>query len=335
MSLAALRTPSWAWLRPTPAFACWLVLCGCLALAACGGSEDTADATFPPADYSYLSKLRLNVGTLSIVDHVQDGGAGPGDIGQTAPVPPDQALQRMAQDRLVAAGNSGSAVFTIDRAAIIEEPGGTLDGRMAVHLDIVTTNGGHAGYAEAHVSRQLVPGDPDAAAGTRRQLYDLNRQMMQDMNVELEFQLRRSLRDWLVDAGGAPLAGSVEQQNLSPPGNPGYAAGPPGSAPVGTTPVGAVPVGPGPDTTGAPSGGPLMLAPPGGEAPPAAPAPAPVEAPSQDPAAAANPDPVFPDGAPPGDAATPAPAPQRSAPPSYLQAPAGVSPTPGATPPGY
>ena len=209
-----------------------LMLCGSLALSGCGGSEE-APASFPPPDYSYLPKLRMNVATLTVVDHVQQAGPEPGDIAQTAPVPPDQALQRLAQDRLVAAGNSGSAVFTIDRASIVQGSTGALDGHLAVHLDIITANGGHAGYAEAHVSRQLVPGDPDAAGGTRRQLYDLDRQMMQDMNVELEFQVRRSLRDWLVDAGGAPLAGSVEQQSLPPPGSPGY------PAPAGTSYPGA------------------------------------------------------------------------------------------------
>nr|WP_321985626.1 hypothetical protein [uncultured Lichenicoccus sp.] len=338
MPLASLRASSAARRRPAAAWRRALLLGGCLALASCGRSEDGA-TTFPPPDYSYLSKLRLNVGTLSVVDHVQDAGPVPGDIGQTAPVPPDQSLQRMAQDRLVAAGNSGSAVFTIDRASITEDPGGALDGRLAVHLDIVTANGGHAGYAEAHVSRQLVPGDPDASSGKRRELYDLNRQMMQDMNVELEYQVRHSLRDWLVDAGGAPLAGSVEQQSLSPPGTPGYVAGlpgaPPGSAPLGSTPVGTTPVGAVPVTPAPGPGGPVVLAPPGGEAPPAPMIP-PLQAPPQ--SAVAAPDPVFPDGAPQGEPSSgdaAAPPPQRSPQPGYLQPPPAPYAAPAANPPGY
>ncbi|WP_240759306.1 hypothetical protein [Lichenicoccus roseus] len=343
-----------------------LMLCGSLALSGCGGSEE-APASFPPPDYSYLPKLRMNVATLTVVDHVQQAGPEPGDIAQTAPVPPDQALQRLAQDRLVAAGNSGSAVFTIDRASIVQGSTGALDGHLAVHLDIITANGGHAGYAEAHVSRQLVPGDPDAAGGTRRQLYDLDRQMMQDMNVELEFQVRRSLRDWLVDAGGAPLAGSVEQQSLPPPGSPGYPA-PAGTsypgAPVGTSYPGApagtsypgapagtsypgAPVGMsypgapvGTSYPGAPVGttpigavpvqsnGPVVLAPPGSALPPPVPPATATVPPDGTAPAMSAPDPVFPDGAPSGNSLAPAPAMPRSPPPSFLQAPPSTAPTP-------
>ncbi len=275
----------------------------CLLLAACGG-EPTP--TFAPPDYSYLSKLRLTVGTITIEDHAAQA-AGPDDLGPTAPVPPDQALRQMAHDRLIAAGNSGTGTFTIDQASITGSGGGALDGHLAVHLDILTGRGGHAGYAEAHVSRRFVPGTDGPDAGTRAQLYELTRQMMQDMNVELEYQVRRSLRDWLVDASGAPVAGGVDQQPLPPPGG----SVPPGSAPadnapvtsmpsngvqVGTTPVGATPLGTTPPGS---TSGPVMLA-------PAATAPVP------------PPSPV---------------APVASPPPGFLQPP-GATPLPPPTPNG-
>ncbi len=294
---------------PSPTI--WLAsaaLGACLLLAACGGGgQPTPD--FAPPDYSYLTKLRLNVGTLTIEDHAAQG-ADPNDLGPTAPVPPDQALQQMAHDRLVAAGNSSSAVFTIDQASIVGTGGGAMDGHLAVHLDILTADGGHAGYAEAHVLRKFVPGAATPDDGTRAELYGLTRQMMQDMNVELEYQVQRSLRDWLVDASGAPVAGTVEQQTLQPPGTsapePGAPeASPPGTGttgggtPVGTTPVGAVPV-----------IGPVPLAPPQQAVPDAAAGAVPdsgTGATLQDPAA------------------TP-----RSPPPGFLQPPVGTPPAAGA-----
>ena len=213
----------------------------CLLLAACGGADRT-EASFAQPDYSYLPKLRLNVGTIAVEDHVAPA-ADPNELSQDAPVPPAQALRQMAGDRLLAAGTSGAGVFTIDQASITGTGGGALDGHLSAHLDILTANGGHAGYAEAHVSRQFVPGGGTSDGGTRAQLYQLTTQMMQDMNVELEYQVRRSLRDWLVDASGAPIAGSVEQQTLAPPGADASPAAAPGGTPVGTAPVGATPVG--------------------------------------------------------------------------------------------
>ncbi|WP_428391092.1 hypothetical protein [Lichenicoccus sp.] len=260
-------------------------LVGCLLLSACGGSE--GPTSFPPPDYSYLPKLRLNVGSLSIVDNA---AASPDDLARHAPTPPDQALQTMARQRLIAAGNSGSGVFTIDRASITSAGGGALDGRLAVHLDILTGNGGHAGYAEAHVSRQFVPGDGGPDDGTRAELYDLTQQMMRDMNVEIEYQVQRTLKDWLVDASGAPLGGSVEQQALPPPNGASAAPAtslPVGGASVGTTPLGATPLAPTPL------------------------APAPIAPPPQAPASLPSPA---------------SPAPQRSPPPGFLQPPAGTAP---------
>ncbi len=241
------------------------LVAGCALLAGCGG--ESPPLAFAPPDYGYLPKLRLNVASLSIVDHAAAGG--PDDLAQNAPVPPDQALETMARQRLVAAGNSGSAVFTIDQASILGAGGGGLDGKLAVHLDILTADGGHAGYAEAHVSREFTPGSDSPDEGTRAELYSLTRQMMQDMNVEFEYQVRRTLSDWLVDASGAPIAGSVNQQTLSPPANT------PGSGGlVGTTPLGATPLAP------PPSAPPLPAPPLPGPATPTAPsAPTPLRSP--------------------------------------------------------
>ncbi len=270
-----------------------------LMLAGCGGAS-APEAAFKPYSYGYLTPLRLNVGQIRIEDHVPPAGD-PADLGPTAPVPPDQALRQMAQDRLVAAGNAGTAVFTIDEASITGQPGGALNGALAVHLDIVSNSGGHSGYAEAHVSRQFVPGSDTGNDGLKSQLYGLTSQMMQDMNVEFEFQLRRTLGDWMLDASGAPVAATVEQQPLSGSG-PGP-AGPP--APLVTAPASV--------------GAPMQLAPPPGATPMPTPPPAP--------------DSIGPAGA---DPSANGPLPL-SPPAGYLQAPPGVTPVdpsvPAAPPP--
>ena len=177
-----------------------------LALPLAGCADDTpARTSFPPLRYDYLLKLRLNVADVQLAPPPP-----PGPLDDLDPAPPAQALLQMAQDRLVAGGSLGRAVFVIDQAQISRIPGG-LDGALAVHLDVQTSEGTRAGFAEAKVSRRLV-GIEDLRGG----LYDITQQMMQDMNVEFEYQLRRTLRDWLQDATTAPPPAPVEQQPLSP-----------------------------------------------------------------------------------------------------------------------
>jgi len=196
-----------------------LGLCATLPLLAtlpgCGG-DDATPKTFPALNYTYLGQLHLNVARIDQVD-LAPAGSTPGDLSAQAPTPPDQALSRMAQQRLVASGGSGSATFTITSANITRGQDGALHGVMAVHIDILTPDGQHAGYAQAQVSRTMNTGTPGDDV-SQQTLYDLTSQMMQDMNVELEFQVRRSLKDWLVDAGGAPIEGAIQQQSLDTPG---------------------------------------------------------------------------------------------------------------------
>ena len=175
-------------------------------LASCG-SEPPLRQDFPPLRYDYLTKLGLNVASVEISPPPP-----PGPLDALDPVPPAQALVQMAQDRLAAGGSLGRAVFAVDQASIVRIPDG-LEGTLAVHLDVLTSEGTRAGFAEARVSRRAVGIGRDLPGA----LYDITRQMMDDMNVEFEFQVRRSLRDWLQEATTAPPPPPVQQQDLGPP----------------------------------------------------------------------------------------------------------------------
>ncbi len=177
-----------------------------LTLAGCGGG---ARHSFPPLQYDYLPSFRLNVASIQIEQRFVPSGIAP-DVSQLAPVPPVQALRALAQDRLQALGSSGQAVFVIQDASLIRQRD-TIQGNFSVQLDIYTSANTRAGYAEARVSR-LYTGSLDDMAGV---LYDLTKAMMDQMNVELEYQIRRSLRAWLLSESAAPDA--VQQQPLSAP----------------------------------------------------------------------------------------------------------------------
>ena len=174
------------------------------AVAACGG--ETPARPMPPLRYDYLTPLRLNVATVDVGD-----APPPSPAEAISPAPAGATLRQMALDRLAAGGASGRAVFTID-AAQVDRSASHLNGLMAVRLEIFTPDGARAGFAEARVSRSSVIGDD-----LRFALYDLTRLMMDDMNVELEFEIRRSLRDWLQDPTAAPPPAPVEQQDLPSP----------------------------------------------------------------------------------------------------------------------
>ena len=160
----------------------------------------------PPLRYDYLAPLRLNVAAVDVGD-----APPPRPVEALSPAPTGATLRQMALDRLAAGGAAGRAVFVIDTAQVDQSSRG-LTGLMAVRLDILPAEGARAGFAEVRVSRSATT-DGDL----RGALYDLTRQMMDDMNVELEFEIRRSLRDWLQDPSAAPPPAPVEQQELPAP----------------------------------------------------------------------------------------------------------------------
>jgi hypothetical protein len=184
-----------------------------LLLASC--TRSAPEPVYAPPNYSYLRPLRLNVGSIQVQD---DWMPGPEDVGALSPVPPLAALERMAHDRLIPAGDRGSALFKIEDAAIVRV-GDTLNGDFIVRLDIIRPNGTPAGYAEARVTRAALLPDEDQLRPT---LYLMVTQMMADMNVELEYQVKRTLARWLMTAAppGAAVRPPVEQQPLPPPGAP-------------------------------------------------------------------------------------------------------------------
>lgn len=182
-----------------------------LLLAACGGEDMPQRTEFPALHYDYLTPLRLNVAAVDVPD-----APPPGPLDAMNPAPPGQTLRRMAMDRIGAGGATGRAAFVVDQASVTQS-GESLSGVMAVHLDVLRPDGGRSAFAEARVTRQASLPRRTELPGA---LYDMTRAMMDDMNVELEFQARRSLRDWLQSAETAPAPAPVQQQNLSAPGQP-------------------------------------------------------------------------------------------------------------------
>lgn len=217
-------------------------------LAACG--SEAPPAHYEPLAWSYLPRLRLKVASIDIDDSWTPVSAGR-DVGFLAPTPPVEALHRMAQDRLSAVGSQGTARFSIVDASVVQARGSYV-GTFVVRLAILGADRAQQAYAEARVSRTRSIRD-DSDAGVRAELYALVKQMMTDMNVEFEYQIRHSLKSYLLFTDAkAPPPGEIEQQNLAAPAPEAPAPAPAAAAPATPARPTAVPFS---------SPGPTLLAP--------------------------------------------------------------------------
>ncbi len=185
-----------------------------LGLAGCGGGDDPPRA-YAPLTYDYLPRMELQVSAVEIDDSWAPK-ADVREVGNLAPTPPVEALRRMAHDRLGAGGPPGRAVFVIDDASIVQVRD-QYQGRFVVHLDVMSSDGTRTGYAEARVTRSQTI-ERDTPNAQRAELAAMVDKMMSDMNVEFEFQVRRSLRGFMMgSAPVAPLPKPIQTETLSAP----------------------------------------------------------------------------------------------------------------------
>ena len=176
------------------------------ALAACGGEPAES---FPPLRFNDLPPIQLNVSSITVEQRFFPSGMDP-DVSGKAPVPPIEALKTMANDRLQPFGTANKAVFAVLDASMMRE-NDVVTGSFAVSLTILDDNGGQLGFAEARVQSRHVGRIHDI----RPVLYDMTKTMMNDMNIEFEYQIRHNLKAWLTESAAPDMP--VEQAPLDQP----------------------------------------------------------------------------------------------------------------------
>lgn len=183
---------------------------------ALAGCESRPKPVFEALSFDYLTKIKVDVGTIDINDSWAPRGSAR-QVGFLAPTRPVVALRTMASDRIVPGGTSGRATFVIDNASIIQDRSNYI-GDFAVHLDIFDAQDEQVGTVSAKVhGNQKVTDDEDEDA-VRTDLDTLVRRMMGQMNVEFEFQLRKALRDKMqVTSPAAPAPDAVDAEDLQAP----------------------------------------------------------------------------------------------------------------------
>ena len=184
------------------------LFCGLALLAGCS-SSNPSEENFPAPDYSYLPPLNLNVAQVDVSNQARPDSD---DLSSRSPTSPADTLALMGRQRLHATGSSGTANMAITKIEMTRAPHQALSGSYTVQLHVDDVAHNHHGFVTAHVQRTI---DAPGRLGLEHNLHTLNTQLMDDMNVELEYQVRSHLSSWLTDATGTPLnATTIQSQDL-------------------------------------------------------------------------------------------------------------------------
>lgn len=177
-----------------------------LALLACARRDPEIALPGRPIGFDHLLPLRLNLAELVLAE--TDPPAAPGDLGGLLALPPAAAIRQMARDRLFAVGTIGQARFTVTEALLRRDVAG-VSCALACRLEILDAAGGGLGFVEASARASMTLPSSPAPATLQRAGEAVLRQALGRLNVEFEFQIRRNLRDWLVDGSLAPAPGDA------------------------------------------------------------------------------------------------------------------------------
>ncbi|MCR0981516.1 hypothetical protein [Roseomonas populi] len=183
-----------------------------LLLLACGG-RDLPPLPPRPAGYAWLTPLRLNVADLEVIDTPVEGRVDP-----PAPILPAAEVARMGRDRVIPSGTTGQGRFVVEAATLLRS-GDSVSVLLRARLEVMDGSGRRVAFAQAEARRSL-SGFGSSAAARARAAETVMVGAMEDLNVEFELQVRRNLRDWLLETTpAAPVAPvdspeGIERQDL-------------------------------------------------------------------------------------------------------------------------
>jgi hypothetical protein len=201
------------------------------ALAACSAEPPPS---FTPLDYSYLRPITLKVANLTVVNSYIPG---PDEAALEAkdPAPPGPTLLAMLQHKLQASGQPGSGAVTI-QAVSITQANGNLNGSMIVDVNLTSADGRSTGFAEANVTASQTAPDSGDPADLQAALYQMTKRLMDQMNVQLPYQIMHNIPSWVLYTGTGGNAavgnGAIQAAPLIAPGGTAAPASATPSAPA-------------------------------------------------------------------------------------------------------
>jgi hypothetical protein len=214
-------------------------------LTACSSSPPPPPQVFAPLSYNYLPPILLTVSNITLQnDYVPDPAAA--TLNGENPSPLADTIMAMAQHRLVANGTPGTATFSIETASI-EPVGDNYVGNVSVRLDVVSADGRKTGYTVASVNVTQTAPDSDASQNdVQAELYSITKQLMDRLNVQLQYQIQSNMGSWVTYATNAAVPslnsaapGGIQAAPLPAPGAPASATTTPTTTTVAPSATGA------------------------------------------------------------------------------------------------
>lgn len=188
-----------------------LVVLPLIALAA-GCAETPQVPVYPDITFSQHAPIALAVGAVQATN-AYAAPLAPPNIEHTMPGAPLEAAQRWVDDRLRAAGSSGTATFTLETMSVTEtalekktgltgalttDQSERYDAVVSATITVDDPARNAKGRADATVERSITVPE-DATLNEREQvLFDLAEKIMADFNIELEKNIRANLADFVV-----------------------------------------------------------------------------------------------------------------------------------------
>jgi hypothetical protein len=166
-----------------------------LVLVSCNTPPDRRQ--FPEITFQHLQPFRLDVARVQIVDAYQPDPAN--DVGSQFPESPAAVARQWAEDRLLAVGSQGEAIYTITLAKATQTPlkrstgitgvthkdqSDRFDLQVTVNLEL--RSGGKSGAVTAQAARSQTVREDMTLNQREGVLFDLLDITMKDVNAQME-----------------------------------------------------------------------------------------------------------------------------------------------------
>ncbi|MDV7341601.1 hypothetical protein RYZ26_18500 [Terasakiella sp. A23] len=161
----------------------------------------------PELSYVHLEPLMLDVAVIDVIDKSKATTEGK-NVAYRFPTSPEKAIRNWVNDRLVAAGTSGSAQVTILEATAIEtelEKKTGVTGLFTndqseryttaanVRIDVYDQNGNNVAYSAAQTNRNTSLAEDASLLDREKAWFDLVEKMMLDFNSAMETNIKNHL----------------------------------------------------------------------------------------------------------------------------------------------